>query len=103
MTRTLAKELGQINRRIMILRKTHNIRQSEMAEQIGISQTNLSDIERGRTAATLNNLLKIRAVLGCKMSDFFIDIDGVDESAERFNEDDIEKVVQLLKIIKGLR
>lgn len=103
LTRTVTKEMQQINQRIVTLRRERGIKQSELAEKIGISQTNMSNIERGRTGITLDNLLKIREVLGCKMADFFVDIDGAGENADSFSDADIEKVVQLLKIIKTLR
>ena len=103
MTRTVTKEMQQINQRIVTLRRERGIKQSELAEKIGISQTNMSNIERGRTGITLDNLLKIRAVLGCKMADFFVGIDGAVENTDSFSDADIEKVVHLLKIIKTLR
>lgn len=102
-TRDLDNDLKMINSRITALRMQHGVKQSALAERIGISQTNLSNIERGRTAVTLQNLLKIRAVLGCKMADFFVDIDGTAEDAGAINPKDVETVMQFLKLIKSLR
>ena len=102
-TRNLDNDLKLINSRITALRMQHGVKQSTLAEKIGISQTNLSNIERGRTAVTLQNLLKIRAVLGCKMADFFVDIDGTAEDTELLNPKDVETVMQLLKLVKSLR
>lgn len=103
MTRNLDNALKLINKRIALLRKQRNIKQAEFAEQIGISQTNLSNIERGRTAATLQNLLKMRAALGCKMADFFVDIDVAAEEADELSHKDVETLVQLVKLIKSLK
>ena len=48
------------------------------------------------------NLLKIRQVLGCKMADFFVDMDGAKDD-DLIDERDIEKVIELLKLVKELR
>ena len=66
-----------LGRRVKFLRMNKNISQTQMAEMIGLSQTNLSNMEAGRTAITLQNIFKMREVLGCKIADFFVDFDGV--------------------------
>ena len=53
-----------------------------MAEEIGVSQINLSNMESGRTAITIQNLFKIQKALGCKMTDFFVDFDGEEPKKE---------------------
>ena len=76
-----------LGRRVKFLRMEKGISQTDMAEMIGLSQTNLSNMESGRTATTIQNLFKMREVLGCKMSDFFIDFDSVPvEKEEAFIE-----------------
>ena len=79
------------------------ISQTDMAEAIGLSQTNLSNMESGRTATTIQNLFKMREVLGCKMSDFFIDFDGeavAKEEAKKAIE--LEDALQILKLLKNV-
>ena len=66
------------------------ISQTDMAEAIGLSQTNLSNMESGRTATTIQNLFKMREVLGCKMSDFFVDFDG-----EAVAKEEAKKAIEL--------
>ena len=57
--------------RVKMLRVGKGVSQTRMAEEIGVSQTNLSNMEAGRTAITIQNLFKIKKVLNCRMADFF--------------------------------
>ena len=68
--------------RVKMLRMRKGVSQTRMAEEIGVSQTNLSNMESGRTAITIQNLFKIQKVLGCKMTDFFVDFDGEEPKKE---------------------
>lgn len=97
-------ELKSIGRRIKELRMQRGMSQVQLAKEIGLSQTNLSNVERGRTGATLANLLKIRSVLKCKMADFFVNIDGVPEAADKVAEDiELEDVLAAIKLLKKLK
>ena len=80
------------------------ISQSHMAEMIGLSQTNLSNMESGRTAITIQNLFKMREILGCNMADFFTEFDGVVEKREAVSpkEIELEDAVQILKLLKAV-
>ena len=100
-----------IGKRVKILRMERRISQTCMAELIGVSQTNLSNIESGRTAMTIQNLFKIREVLKCRFSDFFVDFDGEVNAKERepvekktIELDDALNILRLLKNvdIKGI-
>ena len=95
-----------LGRRVKFLRMNKNISQTNMAEMIGLSQTNLSNMEAGRTAITLQNIFKMREVLGCKMADFFVDFDG-DENVERHSADtnnsiELEDALKILKLLKAV-
>jgi len=92
-----------------------NVSQSSMANKIGMSQTNLSNIESGRTTATIPVLFKIQKVLRCKMADFFVDFDGAEEQdyvpqnvgatkkVEAVNSGiELEDAVQILKLLKAV-
>lgn len=100
-----------IGKRVKILRMEKRISQTHMAELIGVSQTNLSNIESGRTAMTIQNLFKIREVLKCRMSDFFVDFDVEISAIERelvekksIELDDALNILRLLKSadVKGI-
>lgn len=71
-----SNEFKIIGKRIKILRIEKGVSQIDLAKQLDLSQTNVSNIECGRIAVTVSNLFKIRNVLGCSMGDFFVDIDN---------------------------
>ena len=105
----MRKEFSIIGNRIKALRVGSGMKQSELAKKIGMSQTNLSNVESGRTAVTVQVLLKIHDVLGCKLADFFVDLDnGVEETA--VNEEqgtkqsiELEEAVKILKMLKAVK
>lgn len=51
-------------------RKRKHLKQSELAEIIGISEKHLSKIETGKNYPSLDNFLKIIEVLGLSLKDF---------------------------------
>jgi transcriptional regulator with XRE-family HTH domain len=53
------EEMKLIGRRIKTSRMSRGVSQLELAEAIGMSQTNLSNVESGRTASTIQVLLKM--------------------------------------------
>ena len=95
-----------LGRRVKFLRMNKNVSQTNMAEMIGLSQTNLSNMEAGRTAITLQNIFKMREVLGCKMADFFVDFDGEVSAeprpADTNNSIELEDAVKILKLLKAV-
>ncbi len=88
-------EYYEIGRRIRALRAGKAVSQGELAGRMGISQTGLSNIERGRTRATLKNLFKIRDLLGCSMRDFF-----EDRSGGNLSQEEITEALRIMKKIK---
>ena len=93
-----------LGRRVKFLRLDKGISQTKMAERIGLSQTNLSNMESGRTAITIQNLFKMREVLDCKMADFFTEFDDAGEvtPAEMKKAISIEEAVQILRLLKAV-
>lgn len=101
---TMENKLKKVGCKIKELRSQRGISQIELAKKIGLSQTNLSNIERGRTTTTLQNLFKIQEVLQCRMADFFDEEDASEETASvdaaessSVSIDDAIKVLQLIK------
>ena len=92
--------------RVKMLRMRKGVSQTRMAEEIGVSQTNLSNMESGRTAITIQNLFKIKKVLNCKMADFFVDFDG--EAVVEVKQEttttttELEDAVNILKLLKAV-
>ena len=98
-----------LGRRVKFLRMEKGISQTKMAELLGLSQTNLSNMESGRTAITTQNLFKMRELLQCTMADFFVDFDGEMEQASQIEERiasknaiELEDAVQILKLLKNV-
>lgn len=61
-----------IGKTIQTIRKKANIKQSELAEKIGISEKHLSKIETGKNFPSLDNFLKMAEVLKFNLEDFGI-------------------------------
>ena len=96
-------ELKVLSRKVKMIRLAKGVSQTRMAEEIGVSQTNLSNMEAGRTAITIQNLFKIQKVLGCKMADFFVDFDvELEEQEEAKNSIKLEDALQILRLLKNV-
>ena len=99
-----------LGRRVKYLRMDKGITQTKMAELLGLSQTNLSNMESGRTAITTQNLFKMQGILNCKMADFFVDFDDAGEEAanaksegnakQAIELEDAEQILRLLKTVE---
>lgn len=66
-------ELRKISNRIKEMRREHNVTQRQLADALDISVTNMCNIENGKTAVTIQNLIKMKNFFKCEMQDFFID------------------------------
>lgn len=98
----LEEKLQALSERIRVLRLTKNLRQKEVAERIGMSQSNLSNIEAGRCQITLRNLFILQNVLGCRMCDFFEEIDKAENKRQERPEIKIEDLRSLLSLINKM-
>ena len=91
--------------RVKKLRIVKGASQTKMAEEIGVSQTNLSNMEAGRTAITIQNLFKIQKVLNCKMADFFVDFEkeeSVPSKQTATSGIELEDAINILKLLKAV-
>ena len=61
-----------IGKTLQTIRKHAKIKQSELAEKIGISEKHLSKIETGKNLPSLDNFLKMAQVLKFSLEDFGI-------------------------------
>ena len=105
----MENEFKVLGRRVKTLRINKGITQTKMAEMLGLSQTNLSNMESGRTAITTQNLFKMQGILNCKMADFFVDFDvDAEEAATAKSEGagkqaiELEDAVQILRLLKAV-
>lgn len=85
------KEIKIIGTRIKILRQDNNMTQKELATRLGISVTNMCNIEAGKTAATIQNLLKLRYILNCDIADFFVDLSNIEKTKSTMQEEPVVK------------
>ena len=104
------EEFKILGRRVKYLRMDRCITQTKMAELLGLSQTNLSNMESGRTTITTQNLFKMQGILNCKIADFFVDFDGEIEEAYEMEDAttekqslELEEAVQILKLLKAVK
>ena len=98
-----------LGRRVKFIRMDKGISQTKMAEMLGLSQTNLSNMESGRTTITTQNLFKMKDILNCKMADFFVDFDAEAEDATTAKGEgttkqaiELEDAVQILRLLKAV-
>lgn len=61
--------LLEIGEAIKIRRIKQRIHQTKLAEQLGISQTHLSNAENGRVMLSLKALLKLKRIFGCTLDE----------------------------------
>ena len=99
------KDMALIGRRVKFLRMERNIQQTKLAEMIGVSQTHLSNVEGGKAGLTIPKLIKIRHVLDCPISEFFVDIEGSTsvKAAKPAEDISVEDIIKIAQVIKGLK
>lgn len=93
--------------RIKTLRLKNNIYQTELAKNIGVSQTHMSNIESGRAGLTLENLVKMTNIFNCGIDDIVFGEEKAKKetqttSLENFTMQDIVQALQMLKTIINL-
>ena len=94
----MQEEIKLIGRRIRLLRTAKGLTQTNLAKDMGISQTHLCNIECGRVPVTLPNLLKLHDLVNCNMAAFFVDLDHVEEETQ--TDISLNDVLQLAKLLK---
>ena len=73
----MAKDICEATgERIRKLRRARNWRQIDLAEQSGVHEVHISDIERGAREICLNNLVALARALDVRVSDL---VEGIDD------------------------
>ncbi len=68
----LKSNVGASGNRIAKAKELAGLTQAELADQIGLTQPYVSDVERGRhTTITLDNARKFADFFGCSIEDLF--------------------------------
>ena len=92
-----------IGTRVKMIRITKHISQTELAKEIGVTQTHLSNIENGRAGLTISNLIKLHQVMKCSISEFFVDIEEQTQKPVAEGDITLEDIVELAKMLKKNR
>ena len=79
--------------RIKTLRLKNNIYQTELAKNIGVSQTHMSNIESGRAGLTLENLVKMTNIFNCGIDDIVFG----EEKAKKETKTTLEMAMRLVR------
>lgn len=77
-------QLELVGRKIRQLRRQRKLTQVELAERIGVHQSDLSRMEQGEYKVGLDTLLKILGTFDLSIADFFEENDRSDSVAQRF-------------------
>ena len=85
--------LLKIGEAIKIRRIKQRIHQTKLAEQLGISQTHLSNAENGRAMLSLKALLKSKIIFGCTL-DQLVDPEDYDEFGKKKEKSKRYKLVR---------
>jgi transcriptional regulator with XRE-family HTH domain len=90
--------LSVIGRRLRALRKSQNLSQREVADAIGLPQSNLSRIENGKQRLNLTVLSKMLSIYQTSIQDFF----AREEEAVRAGESLSQRERQLVESYRRL-
>ena len=100
-----ALDYKDIGLRIKTLRIKNNIYQTELAKDIGVSQTHMSNIESGRAGITLENLVKMAEVFKCGIDEIIYGLrpQHEDKSMELLKSCTMEDVLQALQMLQSIK
>jgi transcriptional regulator with XRE-family HTH domain len=95
----ISEKARLVGNRIKMMRLAKGLRQKHVADMLKISQANMSNIESGRCAVTIDHLIILREIFACSMNDFFVDIEkSADKSSNKgYSVEDLFKIVAKLK------
>lgn len=95
----ISKNASLVGKRIKMMRLAKGLRQKYLAERLEISQANMSNIESGRCAVTIDHLIILREIFACSMNDFFVDIEkSADKSSNKgYTVEDLLNIVAKIK------
>lgn len=95
--------LEKIGSNVKFLRTMRKLRQQDVAEKLGISQTHLSNMECGRVQFSLKQLLRLANLFNCQLECFFDPRQAADIAAggagqdKRYTQSDMELLLTLVK------
>ena len=95
--------LEKIGANVKFLRTMRKLRQQDVAQTLGISQTHLSNMECGRVKFSLKQLLRLANLFDCQLECFFdprqaanVAVGGTEQD-KRYTQSDMELLLTLVK------
>ncbi|CAK7049346.1 helix-turn-helix transcriptional regulator [uncultured Phascolarctobacterium sp.] len=102
------KSLQSIGTNIKLLRTLRRVTQMRLAQQLGISQTHMSNIEAGRVTLNLRLLMRVANLFTCRLDDIISGDFNMDEEAaaseapdESYSADEVRLLLKVLQVSKG--
>ena len=100
-----------LGKKIKQLRVNAKLSQAELSEKIGMTEKNLSNIERGLQVPALNSFLKMLDVLNISLSEFGVSTNETENKSRDelikeiylANPNEIEAYLKIIKTIKEIR
>ena len=86
--------LEKIGANVKFLRTMRKLRQQDVAQTLGISQTHLSNMECGRVKFSLKQLLRLANLFDCQAANVAVGGTGQDK---RYTQSDMELLLTLVK------
>lgn len=98
------QSLQGIGNKIKLLRTLHRVNQQHLAQQLGISQTHMSNIEAGRVSVNLRLLMRVANFFACNLDYIISGSFSIEEEAASSVKEEsysTEEVRLLLKVLKA--
>ena len=102
------QSLQGLGANIKLLRLQRQVSQQQLAKQLGISQTHMSNIEGGRVSVNLRLLMRIANLFACRLDDIISgDFNTGEEAAtgavpdECYSADEVRLLLKMLQIAKS--
>ena len=101
------QSLQGIGSKIKLLRTLRRVSQQQLAQQLGISQTHMSNIEGGRVTLNLRLLLRIANLFACQLDDIISGDFASEEAAasavpeESYSADEVRLLLKMLQLTKS--
>ena len=87
-------DLKQIGKNIKRLRQKAQLNQESVAKALNITQSALSHIERGESQVEISHLLRLPAILGCRITDLLPDEVVTEHDRQRAADPRLQEVIQ---------
>lgn len=90
-----------LNEALRLIRVFHNLKQTETAEKLGVSQSFLSEIERGTKVPSLDLIQKYSEVFEIPASSILYFSENIDDSSAAIARNFVaQKVVALMQFLE---